>query len=380
MLTDMQVRFENVSKRFDSKHGTVTAVNNLNVVIPSGKLVGFLGPSGCGKTTSLYMIAGIHNLTEGNIWFGEECVTALPPEKRGVGMVFQNYALYPHLSVYDNIAFPLVNSKDIKKQFTAEMEDYNRANGAKLNYKKFVALQVREAAELVEIQDYLDRKPSELSGGQQQRVAIARALVKKPRILLLDEPLSNLDARLRLQTREELRKIQRKTGITTVFVTHDQEEALSICDEIVVIKDGVLQQVGEPQSVFDAPANQFVAQFLGSPPINIFDGEVKGGSLLVNGKVWQSVPGGVEDQPVRVGVRSECFRFSRQAGGMKAEILSVSRLGGATAVTARLDGGGEVKLVQDYGNPAGVGDTVFLSAVPNGTILFDEAGGKLAQW
>lgn len=376
----MQVRFENVSKCFDSRHGTVTAVNDLSVVIPSGKLVGFLGPSGCGKTTSLYMIAGIHTLTKGDIWFGEERVTTLPPEKRDVGMVFQNYALYPHLSVYDNIAFPLVNSKDIKKQFTAEMEAYNRTHGGRLSYKKFVAMQVREAAALVEIQEYLDRRPSELSGGQQQRVAIARALVKKPRILLLDEPLSNLDARLRLQTREELRKIQRKTGITTVFVTHDQEEALSICDEIVVIKDGVLQQVGEPQSVFDAPANQFVAQFLGSPPINIFDGEVRDGRLLVNGTVWQDVPGGVGNQSVHVGVRSECFRFSRTSGGLRAEILSVSRLGGTTAVTAQLDGGGEVKLLQDYSDPVNKGEAVFLSVVPNGTIIFDEAGGKLAQW
>ncbi len=376
----MQVRFEHVSKRFDSKHGTVTAVNDLSIVIPSGKLVGFLGPSGCGKTTSLYMIAGIHTLTEGSIWFGEECVTGLPPEKRGVGMVFQNYALYPHLSVYDNIAFPLMNSSDIKKQFAEELEAYNRENGTKLKYKQFVALQVRSAAELVEIQDYLDRKPAELSGGQQQRVAIARALIKKPRILLLDEPLSNLDARLRLQTREELKKIQRKTGITTIFVTHDQEEALSICDEIVVIKEGVLQQVGKPQNVFDEPANLFVAQFLGSPPINIFDGEVKGGTLYVGGVPWKEVPAPLDDQPVRIGVRSECFRYRKTPGGMRANVVSVSRLGGATAVTARLDSGSEVTLTQDYGDPAVAGDTIYLSAVPKGTMIFDAAGGKLSQW
>ena len=376
----MQVRFENVTKQFDSKHGTVTAVNRLNATIPSGKLVGFLGPSGCGKTTSLYMIAGIHTLTEGNIWFGDECVTGLAPEKRGVGMVFQNYALYPHLSVYDNIAFPLVNSKDIKKQFAAELEDYNRKNGTKLKYKAFVDLQVEAAAKLVEIQDYLDRKPSELSGGQQQRVAIARALVKKPRILLLDEPLSNLDARLRLQTREELKKIQRRTGITTVFVTHDQEEALSICDEIVVIRDGLLQQVGEPQKVFDAPANQFVAQFLGNPPINLFDGEVKGGVLHVCGTPWKEIPEAVEDQRVRIGVRSECFRFHRGAGGIRVEVVSISRLGGATTVRARLENGSEVTLIQDYADPAVKGETVCLYTVPKGTMIFDANGGKLAQW
>ncbi len=376
----MQVRFEHVSKRFDTKRGSVTAVNDLNITIPSGKLVGFLGPSGCGKTTSLYMIAGIHTLTEGSIWFGEECVTALPPEKRGVGMVFQNYALYPHLSVYENIAFPLVNSRDIKRQFTAELADYNREHGAKLNYKQFVALQVEHTAELVEIQDYLDRKPSELSGGQQQRVAIARALVKKPRILLLDEPLSNLDARLRLQTREELKRIQRRTGITTIFVTHDQEEALSICDEIAVIKEGVLQQMGQPQSVFDEPANLFVAQFLGSPPINVFDGEVKGGALYVGGRRWKELPAPAADQPVRIGVRSECFRYRKTPDGLRAQVESVSRLGGTTAVTARLDGGGQVILTQDYSDPAAAGEDIYLYTVPNGTMLFDGAGGKLIQW
>ena len=378
----MQVRFEHVTKQFSGKHGTVTAVNDLNVTIPSGKLVGFLGPSGCGKTTSLYMIAGIHTLTAGNIWFGEECVTTLPPEKRGVGMVFQNYALYPHLSVFDNISFPLVNAKSIKKQFMDELAEYNRANGKKLSYKQYVAQQVRAVAELVEIQDYLDRKPAELSGGQQQRVAIARALVKKPKILLLDEPLSNLDARLRLQTREELRKIQRRTGITTVFVTHDQEEALSICDEIVVIKDGVLQQTGEPQRVFDVPENQFVAQFLGTPPINLFDGEIRQGQLCVQDVPWKCLPQTLAAQPVRIGVRSECFRFRRQAGndGLRACVENVSRLGGVTTVALRLESGAAVRLIQDYADPANAGETVFLYTVPNGTMLFDPEGRKLAQW
>ena len=378
----MQVRLEHVTKQFESKHGTVTAVNDLNVTIPSGKLVGFLGPSGCGKTTSLYMIAGIHTLTGGNIYFGEECVTALPPEKRGVGMVFQNYALYPHLTVYDNIAFPLVNAKAIKQQFQTELADYNRESGTKLNYKQYVAKQVQAAAELVEIQDYLDRKPSELSGGQQQRVAIARALVKKPRILLLDEPLSNLDARLRLQTREELRKIQRRTGITTVFVTHDQEEALSICDEIVLIKDGLLQQVGEPQAVFDAPGNLFAAKFLGTPPINIFEGSVQNGMLLVSGKPWKALPQKADDQPVKIGVRCECFRSSRQAEGetLPAAVTAVSRLGGATTVTAALESGETVRLLQDYADPVRVGERIYLRAVPNGTMVFDQAGGKMAQW
>ena len=376
----MQVRFENVTKCFESKRGSVTAVDRLSITIPSGKLVGFLGPSGCGKTTSLYMIAGIHNLTEGEIWFGEECVTGLPPEKRGVGMVFQNYALYPHLSVYDNIAFPLVNSKDIKKRFLREMEEYNAAHSEKMNYKRFVEQQVKQTASLVEIQDYLDRKPTELSGGQQQRVAIARALVKKPRILLLDEPLSNLDARLRLQTREELKRIQRRTGITTVFVTHDQEEALSICDEIVLIKDGVLQQVGEPQRVFDSPENLFVAKFLGSPPINLFRGEIIDGQLLVGGALWQKLPMQLENQQVQLGIRCECLRFTRDGQGLCAKVSAVSRLGGASTVRMELDSGEEVIALQDYAAPALVEETVFLQAVNNGILLFDETGGKIAQW
>ncbi len=374
----MQVRLENVTKRFDGNKGPVTAVDCLNVTIPSGKLVGFLGPSGCGKTTSLYMIAGIHTLTEGDIWFGDDRVTQLPPEKRGVGMVFQNYALYPHLTVYDNIAFPLVNSKDIKKQFSQELESRNRAGGGRMRYKEYVAEQVRDAARLVEIEDCLDRRPSELSGGQQQRVAIARALVKKPRILLLDEPLSNLDARLRLQTREELRRIQRRTGITTVFVTHDQEEALSICDEIVVIRGGVLQQVGPPQKVFDFPDNQFVAQFLGNPPINLFDGQLRDKLLWIGETPWMAAPPALPDGPVRVGVRSESFRMGGE--GLPARVTDVSRLGGVTTVRAELQTGGKVLLLQDYAAPAAEGSAIHLHTVPNGVMLFDETGRKMAQW
>ena len=222
----------------------------MNITIPDGKLVGLLGPSGCGKSTTLYMISGLQKVTGGQIFFGDDDVTHLTPENRGVGLVFQNYALYPHLTVKQNIMFPLENLKGADRLSKEEM------------LKRTV-----EAARLVQIDDLLARKPSELSGGQQQRVAIARALVKMPKVLLLDEPLSNLDARLRLQTREEIRRIQRETGITTVFVTHDQEEAMSISDEIVIMKLGIVQQIGRPQEVYDNPANLFVAKFLGTPPI-----------------------------------------------------------------------------------------------------------------
>ena len=242
----MKILLRNLTKRFPDRNkktrGEITAVNDLTLEIPDGKLVGLLGPSGCGKSTTLNLICGLEKATEGTIFFGDRDVTALEPEHRGVGMVFQNYALYPHLTVRQNIQFPLENLKGKDKLTKEELKR-----------------RVDEAAKLVQIDELMERRPSELSGGQQQRVAIARALVKIPHVLLLDEPLSNLDARLRLQTREEIRRIQRETKITTIFVTHDQEEAMSICDLIAVMKDGILQQLGKPQDVYDFPSFLFLA-------------------------------------------------------------------------------------------------------------------------
>ena len=250
----MKVTLQNVTKIFPSRHKKqeqdVIAVNDFSFEIPDGQLIGLLGPSGCGKSTTLNLLSGLQKPTSGKILFGDDDVTNLPPENRGVGLVFQNYALYPHLTVQQNITFPLENRKGKAKLTKQQMAD--------------MALEV---AKLVQIDTLMDRKPSELSGGQQQRVAIARALVKMPRILMLDEPLSNLDARLRLQTREEIRRIQRETGITTIFVTHDQEEAMSISDLIVVMKDGVVQQIGKPQTVYEDPVNLFVAKFLEHLPL-----------------------------------------------------------------------------------------------------------------
>ena len=289
----MKVELQNLTKIFPSRNkksgGEVTAVNDFTFTIPDGKLVGLLGPSGCGKSTTLYMISGLQKPSSGKIFFGDEDVTELSPENRGVGLVFQNYALYPHLTVKQNIMFPLQNLRGADKLSKQEMQD-----------------RALEAAKLVQIDELMDRKPSELSGGQQQRVAIARALVKMPRVLLLDEPLSNLDARLRLQTREEIRRIQKETGITTVFFTHDQEEAMSISDMIVVMKLGVLQQIGKPQDIYDDPTNLFVAKFLGTPPINVFNGNVKDGMLYVGNDAVLEV-GNIADQPVWVGIRPEGF-------------------------------------------------------------------------
>lgn len=324
----MEVKLIDLTKEFDKqgkkKRGApqekVVAVDHINIDVPDGKLIGLLGPSGCGKSTTLYMIAGLHLPTDGKIMFGDRDVTHLPPEKRGIGLVFQNYALYPHLSVAENIMFPLLSRKEPKQ----------------LAYEKAL-----EMAKLVGIEDYMDRKPSQLSGGQQQRVAIARALVKMPEVLLLDEPLSNLDARLRLQTREEIKRIQRTTGITTIFVTHDQEEAMSISDEIVVMNFGVVQQIGVPQDVYNEPINEFVAKFLGTPPINIVeakynDGHVNFGTQEFVDSLETSL--GVEyTESVHLGFRPEFFRIEED-GKYQMDVEFVEYIGRDKTVVFRLPG------------------------------------------
>lgn len=286
----MQITLTNLTKIFNNNKKIVTAVDKISYTIPSGKLIGLLGPSGCGKSTILFMIAGLHEVTEGEIWFGEENVTNLASEKRGIGLVFQNYALYPHMTVSQNIMFPLENLKVPKDE---------------------AVTRVAEMAKLVDIHELLDRKPKKLSGGQQQRVAIARALVKRPRVLLLDEPLSNLDARLRLQTREEIKRIQRETGITTIFVTHDQEEAMSISDEIIVMNEGIQQQIGHPQDVYEEPKNLFVAKFLGMPPINLLQASIKNGKVYVGNDIYLENVQLADNPDVILGVRAEGFILSK---------------------------------------------------------------------
>lgn len=352
----IEVRLQNLTKRFVDKKGNVTvAVDDFSVVIPAGKLVGLLGPSGCGKSTTLYLIAGLHKPNGGQIFFGNEDVTNLPPEKRGIGLVFQNYALFPHLTVRQNIMFPLENMK-VPKQ-----EALQRA---------------QEMAELVHIGDLMDRKPSQLSGGQQQRVAIARALVKRPKVLLLDEPLSNLDARLRLQTREEIRRIQRETGITTLFVTHDQEEAMSISDEIIVMERGVMQQLDHPQRVYDEPANLFVARFLGNPPINVFDGVIEGKQLkTVHGKVIQSLDFDIESQEVQIGLRAEFLEVSDN-GRIDAEIEIVEHIGRDTMIICKVDGYEKtIRAIVPSSTQLTVGQKIKLDY--NKIFVFDKNGARL---
>ena len=341
----MKVVLQNLTKVFpsrDKKGAAVTAVNDFSFEIPDGKLIGLLGPSGCGKSTTLYMISGLQSPTSGRIFFGDEDVTDVSTENRGIGLVFQNYALYPHMTVRQNIQFPLQNLKGTDKMSAEAMLE-----------------RTEQVAKLVQIDQLLDRKPNELSGGQQQRVAIARALVKMPKVLLLDEPLSNLDARLRLQTREEIRRIQKETGITTVFVTHDQEEAMSISDMIVVMKDGVLQQIGKPQDVYDEPANLFVAKFLGTPAINVFDGSVKAGKLFIGDDVIMDVPT-VPDQDVYVGIRPEGFEPS-ESGALGCDLINVEVMGRDVSVVST--------------NPAACGNSI--RSIIDADYKIDEANRKI---
>lgn len=246
----MEIHINNITKKF----GNVKAVDNLSLNIKSGEFVAFLGPSGCGKTTTLLMTAGIYKPNGGTIYFGDKDVTYLPPKDRNIGMVFQSYALYPHMSVYENITFSM-KLKKISEKIKRE--------------------EAKKIADMLGIGNLLDRKPGELSGGQQQRVALGRALIKKPELLLFDEPLSNLDARLRISMRSEIKRIQKELGITCIYVTHDQVEAMTMADKVAVIKDGQLQAFEPPMDLHDKPRNLFIGQFVGNPPMNTWKSSVK---------------------------------------------------------------------------------------------------------
>jgi len=245
------VTYDHVTKRFD----TVLAVNDFNLEIPDKEFLVLVGPSGCGKSTALRLLAGLEEITEGDIYIGDRLVNRVPAKDRDIAMVFQSYALYPHMSVYDNMAFGLTLRKVPKEE---------------------IGRRVREAAQILGIEDLLKRKPRQLSGGQRQRVALGRAIVRYPAVFLLDEPLSNLDAKLRVQTRAELSKLHQRLGTTFIYVTHDQVEAMTMATRIAVMKDGVLKQVGTPQELYDRPGNVFVAGFIGSPAMNFFQARVKG--------------------------------------------------------------------------------------------------------
>ena len=451
----MEIIIKNLTKIFESndkksKKETI-AVNDFNATIKDGELVGLLGPSGCGKSTTLYMISGLKDPTSGEIYFDNVNVTELPAEKRGIGLVFQNYALYPHMTVYKNISFPLTNLKvnvnkkcfkleklyiikeiiskkievkeliesvkvnkkiykidainklivtydipySISKKiidliFNLEVNEYDEVINKidlkineltkkyakkdllfndkceilkKDNNEEYLPIKikrkltkdeidvlVRQVSRLVQIEELLDRKPSELSGGQQQRVAIARALVKKPKLLLLDEPLSNLDARLRLQTREEIRSIVKRIGITTIFVTHDQEEAMSICDRIIVMKDGKIEENNKPQEVYKNPESLFVAKFLGTPPINIFNGQIIKNTLVLEGFLLKKLKNNYLDQEVYIGIRPEGFIFTNNDKSLHFKINNIQTMGKDILVNAYSESSinKEVKIIINH--------------------------------
>lgn len=348
----MKIRLENIVKRFDDN----TAVDNFSAIIESGELVTLLGPSGCGKSTMLNMLSGILTPTEGKIYFDEDDVTYVTPEKRGIGLVFQNYALYPHMTVLENISFPL----EIKK--VPKAERHQRA---------------KEMAELVHVETMLNRKPGQLSGGQQQRVAIARALIKNPRLLLLDEPLSNLDARLRIEMREEIRRIQLETGVTTIFVTHDQEEAMSISDHIILMKLGVLQQYDKPQYLYDQPANCFVADFLGNPPINKIEGVVENGKVLLGEEKVDSlvkVDNVADGTKVYLSFRAESVVLDNNSP-LKGKVVLTSVMG-KEVITSFILGGKEVRGYMNSDVELKKDELIGIRFKDSGTFVFDYESGE----
>ena len=337
----MKVRIDNVTKTF----GQTTAVSNFSAELEDGHLICLLGPSGCGKSTLLNMLCGIIPVSQGQIFFDDKDVTKLPPDQRNIGMVFQNYALYPHMTVAENIAFPLEIQKVKKDERKARVE---------------------EIAKLVHVDSLLRRYPSELSGGQQQRVAIARAMVKKPQLLLMDEPLSNLDARLRLEMREEIRRIQKETGITTVFVTHDQEEAMSISDSILLMKDGVLIQNGLCQELYVNPNCLFVAEFLGNPPANKIIQEDK--ILAIRPEAFTLDPNGTEAE----------IQYISEMG--KDQIVTMTYLGNTVRAILNLDQLKEELEDSSKGiktNISLLGQKIKVSVKQKGLFTFDKEGRRI---
>lgn len=338
----MGIKLENLVVEF----GDFRAIDDISIQIPKGKLVALLGPSGSGKSTTLFTISGIHKPKSGKIFFAKKDVTGLEPEELGIGLVFQNYALYPHMTVRENIKFPLDNLKWDKQK--AEQR-------------------VLEVAKIVKIEELLHRKPSELSGGQQQRVAIARAISKNPDILLLDEPLSNLDTKLRVETRQEIRRIQKETGVTAIFVTHDQEEALSISDEVILMNKGKIEQVSTPKDMYMNPATKFVASFIGSPEMNFMELEVKDGHAIVDGYVMNDLP--KDKNKVLLGFRAEDLEVNEN--GIKMKVSTVEILGREILLTLKHNEKAVYKMLADKDFEINEGDDIKVSPKKGNGYIFN---------
>ncbi len=352
------IEIKSVSKAY----GAVSVLEDISLSIRANEFVAFLGPSGCGKSTLLRMIAGLEDLDAGEIHIGDKRVDTLPPGARGVAMVFQHYALYPHMTIADNMAFGLKNIGVDKAEITRRID---------------------EAARILELQDYLARKPGELSGGQKQRVAIGRAIVKNPDLFLFDEPLSNLDAALRMRTRLELAQLRRRLKATMILVTHDQVEAMTLADRIVVMKDKKIQQVGTPMEIYSRPANVFVAGFVGSPPMNILKTTLNeaGGQAVATlggeGEIRTRIPLAVlpKSDHWRVGLRPENVTVSAIAGAdLTAHVEFVERLGERTLVYAKLKDGTPITAGDSGLSRVVMGDVIGLKIDGASAHLFDEAG------
>ena len=355
------VTFDEVTKRF----GDTIAVENMSLEVADGEFMVLLGPSGCGKSTALRMIAGLEEVSDGMLSIGNRVVNNIPPRERDIAMVFQSYALYPHMSVRKNIESPLVA---------------NRANRLPAGER---SERIDEAAEVLGLTDYLDRKPGELSGGQRQRVALARAIVRRPEVFLMDEPLSNLDAKLRTQTRLELVELHRRLRTTFVYVTHDQVEAMTMADRIAIINDGHVQQVGRPQEVYDRPANLFVARFIGSPPMNTISGTVgtsgTGGNVATEAGVVavDELSGSRAGDEVVLGVRPEYLKprdpskDDPGAGGLRARVENIEMLGHERHLLTRVGNEVMVARLDPALPPPSIGDEVVLEADAANVYLFD---------
>ncbi|MGV8831741.1 MAG: ABC transporter ATP-binding protein [Devosia sp.] len=347
------LELRNIAKSY----GVVSVIEGINLDVQDGEFVALVGPSGCGKSTILRMIAGLEDITEGDIAIGGEVVNDLTPKERNIAMVFQSYALYPHMSVYRNIAFNL----ELAGKPKAEIDK-----------------RVRAAASMLELESLLDRKPGELSGGQRQRVAMGRAVVRNPAVFLFDEPLSNLDAKLRVQMRSEIKALHKKVGVTSVYVTHDQVEAMTLADRVVVLDKGSIQQAGSPMQLYRQPANVFVAGFIGSPAMNFFPATIANGlARTASGEafVFQTQEKIQDGQAVTVGVRPEHFQRAGEGTGMTGPISIIEPTGGQTFLTVEIAGQQTVVTVSgDDLDTLQAEVTLFVS--PQQVYVFDASSGR----
>jgi multiple sugar transport system ATP-binding protein len=379
------VALEDIDKTYPGENGQNPVLRSINLTIGDGEFLVLVGPSGCGKSTLLRMIAGLETVTGGTIRVGDRIVNELPPKDRDIAMVFQSYALYPHLSVYDNLAFGLRRSSQIGWLETFLVE-FSRNLPKSWRYRSLkeglIAEKVRAVATSLQIEHLLDRLPKQLSGGQKQRVALGRAMARNPQVFLMDEPLSNLDAKLRAETRSNIVKLQRQMNITTIYVTHDQTEAMTMGDRIVVLNEGQIQQVATPLDLYNHPANRFVAEFMGSPPMNFIPVQVKAPLTVIHPQFrltmpieWQNLLTRLNGKSVLLGIRPEDFAVSVPAPkNLQAQVTMVEALGNETLVMAEFEGM-PLHVRVGPGTIVRSGEMIWLSIGSEKLHLFDPATG-----